>query len=845
MNSSSGIKRGLAATAISALAVTGLPALASMSQAAVGDNFTVVSSGPALNGGTEGAVVTIRFEDGEITPALIKAVGTSGTTVGSEDTADQNVQVVGASAAYNDPSNNAYDFIDVRVAVTTTATGDTATFRLFEDDTNPGFLDASEARQAASVSTAGPLASIEIAPMSQSTPQGIESGDYTVTLKDAAGRTTQLAPASSITVNDEAPVEATDVAADDAITSDEIATGVATFEGDPTGAAVGEYDITLTQGAVTKTATLVVTQAAAINAAVLDIVTAADTWNGKGNPSDSDGDGTLTYVRVDQNTIRFDIDAANTEAGANVQVAVDGTGVTFAGQDTATYSTTLDANGNGSITVTVDAATIQENDFFDADINGFDQRIIFERAEFDSIESESDVYFCQDDASCTVTAIVKDQFGNPVTTGEVEARRTGPQNTDAAPQRKAVGADGRVSFTFADTNTVDGGTDNVDFDYFLDQFDNSSEGSDSATIEYSATGQGSDYVVSLDGANTEAANYDSSAAGDSAVVPLSDTQANDDDEASDITIAGGEPSQAVTLSVDNGALILAPGEQYLSEGSASVETTTTGGGALAGYRIIGTKSGLVTLTVTSAQRTETAQFTVKAQDDVNSARNVTVSGPAEVEHGTTQITFTAVVTDAFGNPVPGVSTTLLNKLVSGPGFYQDGDAQSDANGLIRMNVRVDSGAEGDVTLTVDATDGAYQFGAAANRLTTADTTGNPGEGLSESSDVASATTTVKAATPPPVVEPVNPSLVVRGRNNGARNDTVIARAINLTEGATVRLFKKTARGLKLLQTGTMNSKGNHKFEGISDRNGRRYTKYVVKVEPTEMTNKGRGAKRIR
>ncbi len=95
---SSGIKRGLAATAISALAVTGLPALATSANAAVGDSFTVTSTGPALNGGTEGAVVIIRFEDGKITPAAIKAVGTSGTTVGSEDNANQNVQVVSASA---------------------------------------------------------------------------------------------------------------------------------------------------------------------------------------------------------------------------------------------------------------------------------------------------------------------------------------------------------------------------------------------------------------------------------------------------------------------------------------------------------------------------------------------------------------------------------------------------------------------------------------------------------------------------------------------------------------------------------------------------------------------------
>ena len=65
------------------------------------------------------------------------------------------------------------------------------------------------------------------------------------------------------------------------------------------------------------------------------------------------------------------------------------------------------------------------------------------------------------------------------------------------------------------------------------------------------------------------------------------------------------------------------------------------------------------MTVASAHRTETAQFTVLGQNDSDTARNVTVSGPATLPSGTTQDVFTAVVTDAFGNPVaelPGQPT---------------------------------------------------------------------------------------------------------------------------------------------------------------------------------------------
>jgi hypothetical protein len=842
---SSGIKRGLAATAISALAVTGIPALASSANAAVGDNFTVTYTGPALNGGDEGALVIIRAEDGEITPNLIKAVGTTGTATGSEDTGDQNVQVLSASGPVNDPANSAFEFIQVRVAVTTTNSGDTANFRLFEDDsTTNNTLEASEARQAVSLSTAGALSKIVVAPATQSTPENIESGNYTVTLKDAAGRTTQLRAGESVVITPDAPVAVTETgtdtaAQDSSFTSDELVRGTDSFTADPNGAAVGTYSIALNSAAYTgenTSAQLVVTDAANLAAGDIDIVTAADSWNGPGDGTDN---GT-TFVRVDQNTIRFDINAANSEAGSNVQLTVDGNGVTFAGQDQATYSTTLDGAGNGSITVTVDAATIQEGDDFDVDINGFGQTLTFQRAAEASIDGASATYFCQDDATCTVTAVVLDQFGNPVTTGEVEARRTGPQNVDTTPQRKPVGPDGTVDFTFADANPIDGGTDTVQFDYFLDQFDNTSEDTDaSTTIKYSATGQGNDYVIGLDGDNTEAATYEPT---DQAIVPLADAFANDTtdprDEDATISITGGEAGQAVTLSVDNGALILAPNEADLSEGSASVEATLNGGGALqAGYRVIGTKSGLVTLTVDSAGRTETAQLTVSAQDDSTTARNVTVSGPAEVESGTTQIQYVAVITDAFGNPVSGVTVGQLNIQVTGPAVFQDSDAVSDANGQIHLNVRVDSGAEGVVTIRVQ---GMFsQFGAQADRLTTASTT-DDAQGLPASSDVATASTTVNPAVVP---DKVSAELTLKGYSE-KKIDVLFANADSQAAGATVKLFKSVNGAWKRVGLGTLNANGNYHFR-VADKNGKKVTQYKATCSATARTLKGEGTKGLR
>ncbi len=71
-----------------------------------------------------------------------------------------------------------------------------------------------------------------------------------------------------------------------------------------------------------------------------------------------------------------------------------------------------------------------------------------------------------------------------------------------------------------------------------------------------------------------------------------------------------------------------------------------------------------------------------------------------------------------------------------------------------------------------------------------------GEGLPASSDVASATTTVEAA-PAPVVRE-DAGLVVRGKDNGKKDDKIVARAQVKTAGGTVTLYKKTSNGLKKL-----------------------------------------------
>ena len=264
---SSGIKRGLATTAISALAVTGLPFLATSASATPGDVLQVAFTGPALNTGTEGAVVVLKTAG--VDPLNLQLIGSD--LVSSEDTATQNAQIVGTPTLVpnGDPAdsnlNDDLDEITVRIDVFTQTTGSTANFAIYEDEANPGVVDATEPRAQVSVQTTGAVAQIDVSPASQTSAVGVPSAPYTVTIKDSAGRTTQLAAGQTITIDDEGDVanESGDV-----IDSTEIDRGTDTFTATASGsAALGSHNITVTD---TVTPTVV-------GKATVDVTKAADT----------------------------------------------------------------------------------------------------------------------------------------------------------------------------------------------------------------------------------------------------------------------------------------------------------------------------------------------------------------------------------------------------------------------------------------------------------------------------------------------------------------------------------------------------------------------------------------
>jgi hypothetical protein len=858
---SSGIKRGLAASAVSALAVAGIPALASSAHAAPGDSITVASVGPVRNAGTTGGVVLLKTKGVDETNLELVASNLTGSGSPTVADATQSVTLLSATRVANgttgdsDPTDG-LDEITARLAVTTPSAGGAFNVAIYEEEGGSAGVDAAEPRAQVSGITSGPIAALEITPASQTAPEGQASAPYTLNLRDSAGRLTQLSGTEDIDFTATGGVAVSDPNGDATTTAAEAPLGSAKFTatGGTTGlqtitAAVGADDAATISGSTT--ATLDVVTAATLNVGNIDVVTGADSWTGFG---DADADATdpdnPVAVRVDQNSIRIDI-ASDDPADRNASVvltvngtdttplnAADGNGLTFGGKATATLTTTLDGNGRGSVTITPDAGTIQNLDSFTLSGSGLGTlNFQFQRANVSAVQAPAEVYVSALKGSVDITATVTDQFGLPIAGAQVDAQRTAGANTDLAPQaRKTTDAKGQATFTFTDTNATAGQNSTVTFRAYADQFDATPDASDTTTIRYTVDGQGADYTLALDGVNTAGTAYSPN---DVTVIPLTDTVANTNtgpkgDEVTTLTIVGGEPGAPVTVTADNGVLILDGSDNDLSDATESA-TGVVG----QSFRLIGTKSGVATVTVASAGRTKTAQFTVQAQGDDSAARNVTVSGPAESAAGSLAV-FTAVITDAFGNPVAGIPVFSLNVQVTGPGALQDTEAATDENGMIELNVRLQDDAEGPVTIKVTGLPRqGYQFGADADQLFAGDPAGNA-EGLPASANGAEATTIAKGAVTPPEPKPKR-YIGLQLRSDATGNKDVLkVNAKPIAEGLVAKVF---VNGKKVGQH-TLNSAGNHNFS-IKDKNGSKITTYVVKVAETAKTHAAKNQEKIK
>ncbi len=99
-------------------------------------------------------------------------------------------------------------------------------------------------------------------------------------------------------------------------------------------------------------------------------------------------------------------------------------------------------------------------------------------------------------------------------------------------------------------------------------------------------------------------------------------------------------------------------------------------------------------------------------------------------------------------------------------------------------------------------------------------------------------------TPPPVVTPVSPKLKVTGKDNGPKPDRITINAQPKAAGAKATVFTTVKKKQRKLVAGVVNDRGDRVFK-IKDRNGKKPTKYVVKLGATTLTTSAKASKRVR
>ena len=706
---SSGIKRGLATTAVTALAVAGIPFIAS-SASASDTALTVANVGPVRDGNSNGGTVVFSVpENTVVNNAQVKLIRTDLTgAAGNQNTPSQTVTKAGAvsptaegSEKYG--SKTTTDEFSVQIAVDTNPTGATAEFAVFIDSNDNNAVDANELRTPVSITTAGAPAAVEISPDSQTTATGMTNAkDYTVTVKDSSGKVTQLVAGESFTPGGTATVSGT---LDETTMNDGVGTVSAYSATD------GTKTVTVTgAGAIANTvkdsADLIVIAQADIDEDEFDLVTGADTWDSATNSF-----GDTVQVRVDQGAVTFEfmskdnvLPAGADDANKVVLLTVKSADVKFGGKAEQTYSVVLDADGKGSLTVNPTGVVAgAEFTFESPSMAGGPTTVEYARAEADSVKPDASVYVTKVGGTTQVVVSVVDQFGNPIgSPAQVQLVRSGRAANAGSTGRVTVGADGKATFNLADAGTS-AGTESFSINLFADQFDGAGNAGNpfaGGTINYTADGLGGDFALNDVSTGT--------------IVPLTDTDANAAAEFKTLNITGGTANAPATISVDNGALVLTGTDTALSKGAASKQITLDGAGD-GSVKIVGTTTGLVTVTVTSAGRTKTETLTVKqdATTVAATARNVELEGPESAEAGDVA-TYTATVTDAFGNPVPGVVAGDLTFTVSGPGNLQNKETVTDADGELEQTVLLTDNANSDITVTVTGQNG--QFGSKADEI---------------------------------------------------------------------------------------------------------------------------------
>jgi len=839
---SSGIKRGLASTAIAALAVAGLPFLAS-SASALDEGMTLVTTGPLRNGGTLGGAVVLTVSGATLADIDSDSDPTNGLTgsklklKASDLTAAAPFgAAINATASRFAPTTTPGTYtVLLYVTASTPSDGTAVSYAVYLDNgTTVGTVEGREARTQVTSTTTGVPTSIEVTPASLSAPQNVLSDAYTGSLKDAGGRVTQLSGAetldlgaagnTTISVRDEPsnplapafgsapPVGTTPATGVTSLGASKVTLGTFGFKASDPDVATATIPVALTGATATaKSVNLVVTKAVTgLTAADIDVVTGADSWNGFGGGAF----GVAKAIRTDQTAIKVDVsdanDATNPKLNGNATMSVTYTGsggITFGGKTSVTKTVTLDDAAKGFVTADVDAASITDAGVVTITSAAWAGNLIlnYARPSAQTPTTDSPVYVTKIGQPTTVVVTVKDQFGNPVASpAQVSITRTpvGPRTANAGTTaRQTVDSTGQATFTLPDAGTT-AGDENLTFNVFDDALDSVAVTSGAAKITYTTDGLGLDFGVA--GITTDpAANVD---------VPMTDAVPTDDVDAEVIDITGGTPNASATISVDGSAVVMAVGGDLAhSAASKTISLDGTGAGQVV---VAGTKTGVITMTVTSAGRTKTSKFTVKQDGTVaGTARNIAITGPDHVAAGSSAA-FSVTVTDAFGNPVPGVTAANLGITVNGPGNIQSTDAVTNASGVLVVNVLMTDNANS--ALIVRAAGTGAQFGKPANSVVVANDA--PGITASQSpttftvTDVRNIAELQKAVDDAQkVLDTANDSLATaQGDKTVAVAKQDVARAAVNNAEKDVKWAKKHHKGVKVAKAALRAAKGDKK-----------------------------------
>ena len=233
--------------------------------------------------------------------------------------------------------------------------------------------------------------------------------------------------------------------------------------------------------------------------------------------------------------------------------------------------------------------------------------------------------------------------------------------------------------------------------------------------------------------------------------------------------------------------------------------------------------GLVTMTVTvkAGGVTETKNITFDSRDSLNLTEASLDRAAGEPTGDVTvgdKVDFNLWAKDQFGNLI-GDRTATISDDSTVADFSTDGDYNETRTDYTTSGTGVTAFSDAPAMQTLMAT-------MTGVSVWTVDTDGT---GTWDSKTVS-----VKSAPINWVAGPGVPAIVavLKGHDNGAKDDKLKVSTDKVAEGATVKLYKINKNGKKVLvDEGTVNKYGNAKFVA-ADKNGNKVTKYVAKVLKT-------------